>query len=153
MATMETVNEFVSQKKIAVVGVSRKPQKFGSGVYRELKEKGYTVYPINPNAETIGDDTCYPSLKELPEAVDGAVLVVHPEQTDAVVRDAKEAGITRIWMQQGSQSQSAIDYCDENGISVVSKHCIFMFAEPVTSIHKFHRFFKKVFGGMPAATA
>ena len=153
MVTMQTVDDFIAQKKLAVVGVSRNKQKFGNTVYRELKEKGYTVYPVNPYAEKIGDDTCYASLNDLPETVDGAVLVLKPEQTEAVVRDAKEAGITRIWMQQGAESGAAIEFCEQNGIPVISKLCILMFAEPVASFHKIHRFFKNLFGRMPAANA
>lgn len=149
MTTMQTVRDFLAEEKLAVVGVSRNPQKFGNAVYRELKQKDYTVYPVNPNTETIGDDVCYPDLKSLPEPVGGVIMVVPPAQTEQAVRDAAEAGIKRIWMQRGSESGEAIAFCEQQGIEVVSKQCVLMFAEPVAAFHKFHRFFARLFGSVP----
>jgi predicted CoA-binding protein len=65
------------------------------------------------------------------------------------VKQAHEAGITRVWIQQMAQSPEALAYCEENDLSCVSGECILMYAEPVGSIHKFHRFFRKLFGRMP----
>jgi len=59
-------------------------------------------------------------------------------------------GIKSVWFQQGSSSDEAIKFCEEKGMSVVSGECIFMFAEPVDSIHKFHRWIWKIFGKLPA---
>jgi uncharacterized protein len=149
MTQKTDVDDFLNQKKLAVVGVSRKKSKFGNVIYRELKKRGYKVYPINPATESIEGDTCYNDLKSLPEKVDGAVLVVPPAVTDTVVKDAIDAGISRLWMQQGSQSPSAVDLCNQNDINVVQNECILMFADPVNSIHKFHRWLWKVFGKLP----
>lgn len=143
------VDEFLNQEKLAVVGVSRKKSKFGNAIFRELKKKGFDVYPINAHADTIEGEKCYPDLKSLPETVGGAVIVVPPAQTEQVVKDAKDAGIPRVWMQQGAQSDAAIAFCKENNISVVAKECILMFVEPVESIHKFHRWLWKIFGKLP----
>lgn len=148
-AAKADVEDFLAQEKFAVVGVSRKKSKFGNAVFRELKKKGFRVYPVNAHADTIEGETCYPDLKSLPEPVGGAVIVVTPSQTEQVVKDAKEAGISRVWMQQGAQSEAAVAYCKENNISVVAKECILMFAEPVGSIHKFHRWLWNVFGKLP----
>lgn len=143
------VDAFVGQEKLAVVGVSRKKNKFGNTLFRELKKKGYTVFPVNANADTIEGEKCYPDLKSLPDKVGGAVIVVPPAQTETVVKDAAEAGIKRVWMQLGSESDTAIDFCKENDITVIANECIFMFADPVNSIHKFHRWIWKLFKKLP----
>lgn len=89
------IQECVSSKRIAVVGVSRTPQKMGNGIYTELKQRGYEVFGVNPNLETIDGDKCYPSLVELAGKVDSVVICVHPQQSAGVLRDAAAAGIKR----------------------------------------------------------
>ncbi len=116
---------------------------------KELKAKGYTTYPVNPNAKEIDGEKCYKSLKTLPEKVDGAVIVVPPAEAVKAVKDAVEAGINKVWFQQGSQSDNAIRFCQANGVSAVYGECILMFAEPVAGFHKFHRTVKKIFGKIP----
>jgi predicted CoA-binding protein len=143
------VDDFVSQEKLAVVGVSRKKMKFGSVVYRELKKRGYRVFPVNPHMETLGEDPCYADLKALPETVGGAVLVIPPAKTEEVVKEVKEAGIPRVWMQLGAESKKAVEYCKENDIKVITDECIMMFIEPVNHIHKFHRWIWKLFRKLP----
>lgn len=143
------IDDFLSQKKLAVVGVSRKKEKFGNTIFRELKKKEYRVFPVNASADTIEGEQCYTDLKSLPEPVGGAVIVVPPEKTVQVVQDAKEAGITRIWMQYGAQSETAVNFCKDNNITVVANECILMFAEPVGFFHKIHRGIWKLIGLYP----
>jgi len=127
MVTEAAVDDFISQKTLAVVGVSKKKGKFGSTVYRELKAKGYRVFPVNPNIDDYEGDKCYRSLKELPEVPGGAVIVVSPKATENVVRDVAAVGINRIWLQPGAESIEAINFCKENGIDVINGHCILKF--------------------------
>jgi hypothetical protein len=145
----KNIDDFLAQKIIAVVGVSRKKTKFGNTIYRELKQKGYQVYPINPNINLIEGDVCYPDLFSLPEKVDAVVINISPAQTEKVIREAKEAGIKKVWLQQGSQSDAAIKYCEESGIDCVSNECILMFVEPSAFIHRAHRWIWGVFGKLP----
>jgi hypothetical protein len=145
-----TVQEFMDQKTLAVVGVSRDPKKFGNMAYRELKARGYHVFPINRNIESIDGTECYPNLRALPEKVDGVVIVVPPKETADVVREADALAIPRVWMQQGSESDMAIEYCREHGINEVHGECILMFAEPVRSYHRLHRGVMRVLGKLPA---
>lgn len=149
MATKAEVDDFISQKTLAVVGVSKKKGKFGSTVYRELKSKGYRVFPVNPNVDDFEGEKCYHSLKELPEGAEGAVVVVSPKVAKEVVRDAAAAGIRRIWLQQGAESQEAIALCKEHGINVIHNHCILMFAEPTGFPHKIHRYIWRLLGKLP----
>ena len=152
MATQSTkaaVENFVGQHKLAVVGVSRDPKKFGNMAYKALKEKGYDVYPINRNVEAVEGDRCYAGLGALPEKVDGVVIVVPPKETEQVVREAEAAGIQNVWMQQGSESEAAIQYCQEHHLNEVHGECIMMFAPPVGSVHRWHRGAWKLFGKLP----
>jgi len=149
MADKQIVEKFTACKKIAVAGVSRDSKKFGTAVYKELKAKGYELFPINPNMENLNGDTCYPDLKSLPETVDGLLCVVPPAQTEKLLQEAHQTGINLVWMQQGSASKAAIQYCKDNNIDEVHGECILMFAEPVASFHKFHRWIWKILGKLP----
>ena len=149
MNSKKVVDDFLSQKKIAVVGVSRKKTKFGNAIYKELKQKGYQVYPINPNINKFEEDTCYPNLLSLPDKIDAVIINVPPVQTVKVVKEVKEAGIKKVWLQQGSQSDAAVKFCEENGIECVSNECILMFAQPSAFIHRAHKWVWGVFGKLP----
>jgi len=148
MTTPATVNDFISQKTLAIVGVSRGGQKFGNMAYRELKAKGYKLYPIHPTADTLEGDRAYPDFKSMPEKVGGVLVIVPPAQTEKVVREAAAAGIRRVWMQQGAESDAVIRFCQENGIAEVHGECIMMFAGK-NFFHKPHRWVWKLLGKLP----
>jgi len=149
MNNQTSIASFLRQHSYAVVGVSRSGKKFGNSVYKMLKDRGNKVYPVNPLTNTVEGDRCYPGLKDLPESVDGVVVVVPPKQAQSVVKDAAAAGIQHVWLQQGSESTKAIQFCEQYGMDVVHGKCIFMFAEPTTSIHKFHKWIMRVVGKLP----
>jgi uncharacterized protein len=149
MTSKADVDDFVAQRTLAVVGVSRQGKKFGNYAFKELTDRGYRVFPVHPLAETIEGERCYPSLHDLPHTVGGVLIVVSPNQTEQVVHDAAAAGIKRVWIQQGAASPQAIQFCQENGIREVHGECILMFAEPVKSVHGFHRFVLKLLGRLP----
>ena len=149
MNTRKDIDSFVAQKTLAVAGVSRDPQSFSGRAYQELKSKGYRLFPVNPSAENIAGDACYGSVAKLPEKVGGVLVFTPPAVTEKVVREAADAGISRVWIQQGAQNEASIRYCEEKGLQAVSGQCILMFAEPVASFHAFHRWFKRLFGGIP----
>jgi hypothetical protein len=104
---------------------------------------------VNPNVAEIQGEKCYPSLASLPEKVSGALFLTPPSATEQAVREAIEAGVAHLWIQQGAESKNALAFCKDHGVGVVSGHCILMFAEPVGAFHKVHRFFKGLFGGLP----
>lgn len=148
MTSKAAVEDFVGQRALAIVGVSRDARKFGRLAYKTLKGKGYRVFAVNRNAERIDGDRCYPDLHSLPERVDGAVIVVPPTESEQVVRAAAEVGIRRVWLQQGAESASAIRFCQEHGISEVHGECILMFTQP-TSYHRLHRWAWAALGKLP----
>jgi len=131
MTEKEIIDDFLAQRKIAVIGVSRSRSKYGNAVFRDLMRKGYNVFAINPGAEMIEGEPCYPNLKALPEPVDGIVSVVPPRQTERVVREAAQVGIKRIWMQPGAESKDAIHFCRENNLNVVYGRCVMVLSVPI----------------------
>ena len=119
------IKDFLRKQHIfAVIGVSRNPAKYGHQVYKDLKEAGYVVYPVNPNIDEVLGDPCYHSLSELPEKPDVVDTVVPPKVTVKIVEECKELGIERVWMQPGSESEHAIDFCRQNNIKVVHDVCV-----------------------------
>ncbi len=119
MIDRKLIGEFLNRKNVfAVVGASRNPRKYGHQVYKDLKESGYKVYPVNPNAKEILGDKCYPSLED-PEKPDVVDIVVPPKVTERIVKTCKKLGITRVWMQPGSESEEAIKFCNRNDIDVL----------------------------------
>jgi len=122
---LDIIKEFTDRKNvIAVVGASRNPEKYGHRVYRDLKEAGYKVYPVNPNVDEVLGDKCYPSLESLPVKPDVVNIVVPPKVTEEIVRSCKKLDITKVWMQPGAESEEAIKFCSENGIDTVYGVCI-----------------------------
>ncbi|NIP66626.1 CoA-binding protein [Candidatus Bathyarchaeota archaeon] len=121
----ELIRSFLDKENVfAVVGASRDPEKYGHQVYKDLRSAGYEVYPVNPKAEEILGDKCYPSLIELPRKPDIVDFVVPPKITEEVLETCLKLGITKVWLQPGSESEKAIRFCEENGIEVVHDVCV-----------------------------
>ena len=149
MTSRTIVEDFVAQRTWAVVGASRDRKKFGNMAYRELKGKGYRTIPVNRNAKEIEGDPCYPSLGALPEPVDAVLVVTPPAETERVVQDAARAGIRRVWMQRGAESDAAVHFCEANGIAEVHGECIMMFARDTGFGHRAHRWVWGLLGKLP----
>ena len=107
-------------KRFAVIGASRDSSKYGFKVYHALKQAGYTVFPVNPNADLVDGDTCYPSLDNLPVPIDCIVTVTPPAITEEAVRLAAHLKMPCVWMQPGSESLSAIHAAHSGGMEDVS---------------------------------
>jgi len=119
----DLIPEFINQRVWAVVGASTDPAKYGNKIYRTLRGAGYTVYGVNARGGHIEGQQLYRSLADLPKKPAVVDTVVPPEVTEQVVQECAELGITQVWMQPGSESQAAIDYCQEHGIQVVHHAC------------------------------
>ena len=151
MTSQRSVDEFLGQRKLAVVGVSRSGRGFGHIAWKTLAKNGYEVLPVNPHADEIGGRHCYHSLAELPPDVGGVLLVVPPVETERIVQEAAAAGIKRVWMQQGAESPAAVETCRSLGIDAVAGECILMFVERSGLPHKFHHWVWGVLGKLPQA--
>ena len=145
MQTMkEAASTFLANKRIAVTGVSRKPKQHGSNnVYKRLRDRGYHVFAVNPNADQVEGDHCYHDLKSIPGGVDAVVIATAPDSADATMRECEELGIKHVWMHraygQGSVNALATKFGREHGITVIDGGCPLMFEPTADFGHKVMR--------------
>ncbi len=138
--TPESVAQFLSGKRFAVAGVSRSPRaSAANAVFSKLRDCGYEVFPVNPNASQVEGVTCYPNLAAIPGSLDGVVVVTHPSVSASIVQQAAERGIPRVWLHrsfQGSVSAAAVRECNKAGIACIVGGCPVMYCEPVDPGHR-----------------
>jgi len=153
-AIKQATAEFLTRKRVAVTGVSRTPQGHGSNVvYQRLRQRGYTVFAVNPQAGQVEGDTCYPDLASIPGGVDWVVIGTRPQTAEATIRECADLGITRVWMHRGpgagSVSHSAAEYGRQHGITVIEGGCPCMFGPTADPGHKAMRFIYTLTGNVP----
>jgi predicted CoA-binding protein len=155
MATMkQAASDFLSNKRVAVTGVSRTPGSHGSNVvYKRLRERGYDVFAVNPNADEVEGDRAYHDLHSIPGGVDAVVIATRPETADETMRNCVELGIRHVWMHRGpgagSVSDSATAYGREHGVTVIDGGCPCMFGPTADPGHKAMRFVFTLTGHVP----
>jgi predicted CoA-binding protein len=153
MATYLQVQEFLGQKRLAVIGVSHDAQDFTRSLFHEFQQRGYDVVPVNPGVSEVAGCRCYAHVGDIQPPVAGALLLTKPAVTDTVVRECQEAGIRRVWMYRaggaGAVSPAAVAFCESNGMSVVAGECPFMFLPETPWFHRFHGFCRKLLGSYP----
>lgn len=150
----DAAQEFLAQKRIAVVGVSRDEKQPANLIYRRLRDTGHEVFAVNPNAERVEGDPCYAALAAIPAPTpDGVVVVTTPEVAEDVVADAHAAGIPRVWLHRGmgpgSSSEPAVEFCTEHGIAVIPGGCPNMFGETSDAGHRCMRVMLQLSGKVP----
>jgi predicted CoA-binding protein len=154
--SLETINDFLAQKRIAMVGISRNPRDFSMMLFKELVKRGYDVIPVNPRMAEVEGRRCFARLQQIQPAVDGALLMTSPGVTETVVKDCAEAGIKRVWMYRaggtGAVSMQAIAFCQEHGIQVVPGECPYMFL-PHAGLHRVHGFIRRISRSYPRHAA
>lgn len=146
--------DFLAAGRIAVTGVSRAPEGHGSNaVYQRLRERGFDVVAINPNADTVEGDPCWPSLAAVPGDVAAVVIGTSPAHALSTMREAADLGITRVWMHrsfgEGSVSAEATRFGREHGILVIDGGCPLMFGAPSDGGHRFMCAVMKLTGKVP----
>ncbi len=142
-----SIQNFIRGKRIAVVGASRSAQnKFGNAAAKELHARGYEIYLVHPEAKEIDGTPCYPNLAALIGKVDGVLVSVPSIQAEKVLREASAAGLHRVWLTQGAETNSLIALGKELGLELVTGKCILMYATPVRSVHAFHRLCARLTG-------
>jgi uncharacterized protein len=140
----EAASEFLSKRRVAVTGVSRHPKTHGSNsVYRRLRERGYDVFAVNPNADQVEGDRAYKDLRSIPGGVDAVVIATRPEFAENTMHECAELGIKHVWMHRGpgagSVSGAATDYGRQHGITVIDGGCPLMFEPTADFGHKIMR--------------
>lgn len=153
MKLAEAAAEFLAHKRIAVAGVSHTHPDAANYVYQRLRDAGYSVYAVNPNADVVEGDRCYHSLADIGEPIDGVVIGTHPKVAIDVARECAQLNIPRVWFHrsfgQGSFSAEAVAFCEDNGIAVIDGACPRMFLDPVDVPHKCIRFVFGALGKLP----
>ena len=145
----EAATEFLAKKRVAVTGVSRTPKSHGSNVvYRRLRERGYDVFAVNPNAQEVEGDRSYPDLQSIPGSVEAVVIGTRPEIAEETMHECAELGIKHVWMHRGpgagSVSPAATDYGRQHGITVIDGGCPLMF-EPTADFG--HKLMRRLYAG------
>lgn len=142
------IEQFLEFKKLAIVGASRDPKKFGTEVLRHLLKLDYELAVVHPVAEEIESISCVKGINMLPDDIEGICIITPKDQTDKLLAEALEKGIKQVWIQQFSESDSTFDIISNSDANIVTGRCIFMYTKP-TGIHKFHERFTKFFGVYP----
>jgi len=150
----EAASEFLASKRVAVTGVSRHPTNHGSNVvYKRLRDRGYEVFAVNPNAEQVEGDRCYHDLRSIPDGVEAVVIATKPAVAEDTMRECAELGIKHVWMHRGpgagSVSRAAADYGREHGIAVIDGGCPCMFGPTADFGHKAMRVGLSMSGNVP----
>src|SRR5215211_1074717 len=140
----QAASEFLANRRIAVTGVSRNPQGHGSNaVYKRLRDRGYQVFAINPNADQVEGEQCYHDLKSVPGGVEAVVIGTSPEHAEDTMRACAESGIKHVWMHRafggGSVCGAATEYGRAHGIQVIDGGCPLMFGPTADGGHKVMR--------------
>lgn len=149
MSKKENIEKFLADKKMAIAGVSANPKKFGYIIFKELREKGFDICPVNPKVDEIDGVKCYQKVSDIPDEYKKLFIVTPKTETDNILKQATEKGIADVWVQQTANTENTIQLANDLGINLIAKECIFMYADPVKGIHKFHRAIWKLFGAYP----
>jgi predicted CoA-binding protein len=154
----DAASEFLAHRRVAVTGVSRDPQSHGANiVYKRLRERGYEVFAVNPNAEEVEGDRSYHDLRSIPGGVEAVVIATRPEIAEATMRECAELGIGHVWMHRsfgtGSVSETATSYGRKHGITVIDGGCPCMFDPTADLGHKAMRFVFTVNRHVPRTVA
>ncbi len=142
----KAIQDFINSKNIAIVGYSRSGKKFGNIAYNELSKKDYKLFPVNPYESEIKGVKVYPNLSSIKEKVDAVFIAVPSAQAIPVLEEAHSLGINNIWIQRGGESDEINNFAKDLGLNIVTGKCILMYAQPVKSVHAFHRAIAKLFG-------
>ena len=123
---MNTISTLLNEgdPAIAIVGATDNPEKYGNRIYRDLKAKGFRVYPVNPTKGTIDGDTAYADMGDLPETPDIVNFVVPPPRTLRLLARAKELGLTNVWVQPGAENDEVLAYLADNDFDYLANACI-----------------------------
>ena len=152
MTERQLIDDFLAQKRIAVIGVSRNSRDFTRAMYNEFVRRGYDAVPVNPNVTEIDGRKSFARAGQIDPQAEAALIMTPATQSEAVARECAEAGIQRVWFYRatgrGAVDERAVDFCESRGINVIAGRCPFMFF-PDAGFHKVHALFLKLIGRYP----
>lgn len=153
MVTGEQIEDFLAEKRFAIVGVSRNASDFSRTLFAELRRRGYDPIPVNPAANEIEGIRCYARVQNITPPVKAVLIMVPPKVAGQVVRECAEANVRHVWLHQGAGigavSSEAIEFCNEHGIRVIPGYCPYMFLSHAGLIHRAHGLVMKLTGVYP----
>jgi hypothetical protein len=153
----DAASTFLAQHRIAVAGVSRDGDAAANYIFKRLLETGRDAYAINPNAEEVEGQRCYPSLAELPDSVDAVVIATHPDHSIDIARQCKAAGVRHVWfhrsIDRGSFNEEAAELCTAYGATVIPGGCPMMHLHPVDVPHRCMYLVLNKLGTLPKGVA
>ncbi len=135
------ISDFLAQRRLAIVGISRQPNDFSRMLFRAFRERAFDVVPVNPTVAQIEDTPCYSRVQDIQPPVEAVLLMTAPAVTDEIVKDCAAAGIRRVWMCRHSPAAEA--FCAANGMAVIAGECPMMFLENAGWLHRFHRWLSR----------
>jgi uncharacterized protein len=154
VSTLEDIDDFLAQKRLALVGVSRNPKDFSRVLFRDLRQRGYDMVPVNPCLHEVDGVPCFARLQAVTPPVEGVLVMTPAEKSEQVVRDCLEAGIGRVWLHRGTGkgavSQAAVALCSQHGLRLVAGYCPYMFLPKTMFFHRLHGTLLRVTGRYPA---
>jgi hypothetical protein len=148
--SMKEVRNFLNANNYIFYGISSNKSKFSNSVLKHLVRRGSKVYPVHPEITDIEGVKCYKNIGDIESKPDSAIIFLSPENTEKVLPDIVNTGIKNVWIQQRSESEKAIAFCEDNGINLIHGECILMFSEPVPFIHKIHKWINGIAGRLPS---
>jgi uncharacterized protein len=153
MTELKQITEFLAEKRLAIVGVSRDPKDYTRIVYGEFVKRGYDVFPVNPLATEIDGKSCVSRLIDIKPPVATALFLIPPKFSDDMMQDCADSGISKVWfrrkLRHDEHGSTTLSFCKEHKVSVISGYCPLMFLPETESFHRFHGFLLKVFGQYP----
>jgi len=153
MSTIDLIQEFLSCKRIAMVGVSSNQEEFSRTLMDEFIKRGYEISPVHPDADKIAGLDCSRTVAQIKEPPDAALVITPAEVSVSAIEDCNRAGLSLVWLYRavgkGSVSGEALEICRQKNIRVIPGYCPFMFFPNTGLIHRFHRFFMNLRGTYP----
>lgn len=151
--TRQAIDEFLAEKRVAVIGVSRNNKEYSHMLYKELLKHGYDALPVNPNGTEFAGRKAYGNIRDIAPAPQRAIIVLPEDKTEQAVLDCAAAGITDVWLHRhvagGVSDTRAIFRAEENNMKLITGYCMFMFLPKAGFIHKLHGGIMKLIGIYP----
>ena len=147
MQSLDLINDFMSQRRLAMIGVSRDPKHYSRMLFRAMTERGYEIVPVNPGIDEVDGHRCFARVQDVDPQVYGAMVLTAEGVTDLVVRDCAESGVRRIWMRR--HHKTAEEFCRRQGLDVIAGECPLMFLDKVEWPHRLHGWVRHLAGTYP----
>jgi predicted CoA-binding protein len=147
---VDHIQEFLSRRRIAIVGVSHEPKEFSRMVFRAFRKRGYDVVPVNPNIRVVEGQYCFPRVTDVQPPVEAALVMTPPAVSEHVVNNCLAAGVPLVWLYR--HCPEAEGQCAAAGLPVIAGECPMMYLERAGWIHRVHRWFHDRRSGHAAAS-